>query len=58
MIPYGNVIFEKGTKKIANTLTDWLFENGIISIGRFGKWKCLWSDQSFVSGYNATKKII
>lgn len=56
VVPYGNIIFKKGTVKTAEYLTDWLRKNGITPIGRFGEWKYLWSDQAFLSGYHAAEK--
>lgn len=55
VIPFGNVIFKHGTEEIAEQATSWLRENDIISIGRFGEWKYFWSDQAFMSGYEAVK---
>lgn len=52
VVKYGNVIFKKGTEKIVGEMIRWLQGNGIIPIGRFGRWEYLWSDQAFMSGYN------
>ncbi|MCI9008968.1 MAG: hypothetical protein HFI13_12760 [Lachnospiraceae bacterium] len=56
VVPYGNIIFKKGTVKTAEYLTGWLRKSGITPIGRFGEWKYLWSDQAFLSGYHAAEK--
>lgn len=56
VIPFGNVIFKHGTEENAEIATSWLRENNIIPIGRFGEWKYYWSDQAFMSGYEAAKK--
>lgn len=50
-VEYGNIIFRKDTRQKADSIIKWLESNGIYSIGRFGKWDYLWSDQSFLSGY-------
>jgi len=51
ILKYGNVIFKKGTEEKAQELTNYYRDKGIHCIGRFGEWKYLWSDQSFMSGY-------
>lgn len=47
-----NVIFYKNMESKRKIILDYLKENEIISIGRFGRWDYFWSDQSFLSGYN------
>lgn len=54
-VEYGNIIFRKDTRKKANDIINWLESNGIYPIGRFGRWDYLWSDQSFLSGYEMAK---
>ena len=56
-IDYSNVIFVKGTEDLANEITAWLRSQGVVPIGRFGEWKYLWSDQAYMSGYTAARKI-
>lgn len=58
VLDYGNVIFKLDTERITGQLVNWLQENEIMPIGRFGKWEYLWSDQAFMSGYNEMKKLI
>ena len=36
--------------RLSETVRDYLFSLGIETIGRFGKWGYLWSDQSLMSG--------
>lgn len=48
---YANVIFEHGIYENRQTVISYLKNHGITSIGRFGEWDYLWSDQSFMSGY-------
>ncbi len=55
IMPYGNVTLLKTTERDAPAVTDWAKSQGITPIGRFGEWKYLWSDQSFLSGYEAAK---
>lgn len=49
---YANVIFDQMIYKNRKIVHDYLKEHKIIPIGRFGEWDYLWSDQSFLSGYN------
>ncbi len=57
-IEYGNVVFYQGMEDDRKIVLDYLHKNHIYTIGRFGEWDYLWSDQSFLSGMNAAKKII
>lgn len=50
--PYANVIFDHNIYEARKTVRDYLFSLGIETIGRFGKWGYLWSDQSLMSGLN------
>ena len=50
-IKYANVIFYRGMEKDRKMVSDYLKEQNIQSIGRFGEWDYLWSDQSFLSGF-------
>lgn len=56
IMPYGNVTLLKSTEKDAPIITEWVKNQGITPIGRFGEWKYLWSDQAFLSGYNAVNE--
>ncbi|KJY79067.1 protoporphyrinogen/coproporphyrinogen oxidase [Vibrio nigripulchritudo] len=51
-LPWANVIFKHGMEENRKKVLDFLVDNEIISIGRFGEWDYLWSNQSFLSGYN------
>ena len=44
------VIFDHNIYEARKTVRDYLFSLGIETIGRFGKWGYLWSDQSLMSG--------
>lgn len=50
-VKYGNVVFYQGMEKDRKLVRDYLYGLGIKSIGRFGEWDYLWSNQSFLSGY-------
>lgn len=57
MIPYGNVVFERGTAEKRKVVIDYLKSIGINVAGRFGEWDYLWSDQSLLSGKNVVENI-
>lgn len=50
---YANVIFSKPIYEARSVVREYLKTNGIETIGRFGEWDYLWSDQSLLSGMNA-----
>ena len=47
---YANVIFTKPIYESRKTVRDYLASVGIETIGRFGEWDYLWSDQALMSG--------
>lgn len=51
---YANVIFDHQIYEMRKIVRDYLASKGITTIGRFGEWDYLWSDQSFLSGYVCT----
>ena len=55
---YANVIFDHHIYKNRKIVTDYLEENNIISVGRFGEWEYYWSDQSLLSGRDGALKLI
>jgi protoporphyrinogen oxidase len=52
-VRYGNVIFDQGMEKRRDLVRNYLNSQGIKTIGRFGEWDYLWSNNSFMSGYGA-----
>jgi protoporphyrinogen oxidase len=50
LMPYGNVVFLHGMEKHRDRIRSWLDACGVDTIGRFGEWDYLWSDQSYLSG--------
>lgn len=50
--PYANVIFDHNIYEARKIVRDYLHSIGIETIGRFGEWDYLWSDQSLLSGLN------
>lgn len=57
-IPFANVIFDKKLSYNRMTIHKYLDRLGVQSIGRFGEWDYLWSDQSFMSGKKAAEKLL
>lgn len=47
---YANVIFTEPIYRARKIVRDWLTGQGIETIGRFGEWDYLWSDQCLLSG--------
>ena len=54
-VKFANVIFYRGMEEVREIVRREVKRHGIISCGRFGEWDYLWSDQSFMSGYNAMR---
>lgn len=50
ILEYGNVIFYQGMEDDRKMVLDYLENLNIETIGRFGKWEYLWSDQSLMTG--------
>ena len=55
--PYANVIFSKPIYQARKIVRDYLLSVGIETIGRFGEWDYLWSDQSLISGMNVAHRL-
>lgn len=51
-LKYGNVIFNIGMEPKREVVRDYFSSHGVQTIGRFGEWDYLWSNQSFLSGKN------
>lgn len=56
-LPFGNVVFDLGMEERRARVRNWVEQAGIVMAGRFGEWDYLWSNQSFISGANAARKI-
>lgn len=55
---YANVIFDHNIYDNKKIVLDYLEKNKVISVGRFGEWDYLWSDQSMISGRDGALKLI
>jgi len=49
VLKYGNVIFYHGMEDDRKIVLDYLEKLNIKTVGRFGKWEYLWSDQSLLT---------
>ena len=52
---YCNVIFTEPIYESRKIVREWLASKGIETIGRFGEWDYLWSDQALLSGLKINK---
>lgn len=55
---YANVIFDHHIYKNRKIVLNYLQDNNVISVGRFGEWDYFWSDQSMLSGRDGALKLI
>lgn len=55
-LPWGNVVFDLGAESRRATVLDWLRNQQIDPVGRFGEWDYFWSDQSLLSGKAAAER--
>ena len=51
-MPYGNVIFDLGMESSRDAVRNYYAQHSLATIGRFGEWDYLWSNQSLLSGYS------
>ena len=57
-IDYANVIFDLERADALAIVHGYLDELGIAYCGRYGDWKYIWTDESFMSGEAAAEKIL
>jgi protoporphyrinogen oxidase len=57
-IKYGNVVFDIGMEDRRSIIREFLDSVGVLSIGRFGEWDYLWSNQAMMSGKRAIEHIL
>ena len=58
VLPYGNVVFSHGMVARRDEVRSYLASREIATIGRFGEWDYLWSDQSFLSGKRYASSLL
>lgn len=56
-LKYGNVIFDIGMESNRDEVRGFYDFHGVQTVGRFGEWDYLWSNQSFMSGYSVNLSI-
>lgn len=56
--PYANVIFDLDRVSNLSIVHKYLDMIGIKYCGRYGDWNYSWTDEAFISGENAAKKVI
>lgn len=56
--PWANVIFDHDRPRCLKLVHDFLDEVGIAYCGRYGDWKYIWTDESFISGEQAALKVL
>ncbi|MGD9842931.1 MAG: NAD(P)/FAD-dependent oxidoreductase [Steroidobacteraceae bacterium] len=55
---YANIIFDLDYHEALATVHGYLDDIGIAYCGRYGDWAYIWTDQSFVSGEAAARKVL
>ncbi len=55
---YANVIFDLERADALALVHGYLDELGIAYCGRYGEWKYIWTDESFVSGETAAQRVL
>jgi protoporphyrinogen oxidase len=58
MIPYANVIFDLDRASALSTVIGYLEDIDVFPCGRYGEWGYHWTDEAFISGENATQKVL
>jgi UDP-galactopyranose mutase len=56
-IPYAYVIYEKDTFKNVKKIKEYLQQNGVFTVGRFGGWEYFSMEDSFIDGQKTGNKI-
>lgn len=58
LIPYANVIFDLERPQSLSKVHKYLEDMEILYCGRYGEWGYHWTDESFISGEAAARKVI
>ncbi len=56
-IPYAYVIFNKARQTSLRLIEEYLAQNGILSVGRFGAWEYTSMEDAFMQGVSAVREI-
>jgi protoporphyrinogen oxidase len=57
-VEYANVIFDLECAAALKTVHGYLDDLGIGYCGRYGEWKYIWTDESFLSGERAARQVM
>lgn len=57
-VEFANVLFDEKRSDNLAKINEYLDEIGIKSVGRFGSWDYLWSDESFLEGVGAVDEFM
>ncbi len=55
---YANIVFKPSIYQSRKIVLEFLRGLDIVTVGRFGEWKYLWSDQSLISGKIGAEKVL
>ena len=55
---YANIVFKPSIYSSRKAVLSFLENLGIVTVGRFGEWKYLWSDQSLISGKMGAERVL
>ncbi len=58
VLPYGNVVFYNGVEQDREKVIKYLESKSVQCAGRFGAWEYYWSNQAFMSGLSAARKLV
>jgi protoporphyrinogen oxidase len=58
LIPYANIIFDLDRPQALAKVHKYLDEIDIFYCGRYGQWGYHWTDESFISGEDAAKRVM
>lgn len=58
LLPYANIIFDLERTDALEIIHGYLDDVGIATCGRYGEWGYLWTDESFMSGEKAARKVL
>ena len=58
VVQYANVIFDLERPTALESIHCFLADAGIETCGRYGEWKYLWTDESFMSGEQAAQRVL
>ncbi|QDT64273.1 protoporphyrinogen/coproporphyrinogen oxidase [Calycomorphotria hydatis] len=56
-VPQAYIVSDHRRGAIVDELLEWLEQNGVHSVGLYGRWRYVWSDVAFVQGQQTALKI-